>query len=101
MTDRAPQNDRPSPWQPDPSATTEEQRERGHLDHLPSSVPPPGTAGHGGHRLMMIACCVPMLVVAGILVFTGVAGYQAILVALVCTVVMAAMMFGMPGGHRH
>ena len=50
---------------------------------------------------MMIACCVPMLVVAGILVLTGVAGYQAILVALVCTAMMAAMMFGMPGGHRH
>ena len=100
MTDRAPQNDRPTPWQPDPSATTA-QREPGHLDHSPSGGARPGTAGHGGHRLMMIACCIPMLVVAGILVLTGVAGYQAILVALVCTVMMAAMMSGMPGGHRH
>ena len=101
MTDRAPQDERPTPWQPDRSATTEQQHERGHPDHSASGVARAGTAGHGGHRLMMIACCVPMLVVAGILVFTGVAGYQAILVALVCTAMMAAMMLGMPGGHRH
>ena len=58
-----------------------------------------GHGGHGGHRLMMIACCVPMLVIAGLLFATGVAGSGIILGALVCTAMMAAMMFSMPGGH--
>ncbi len=61
----------------------------------------PHPEGHGGHRLMMIVCCIPMLVIAAILVATGVAGAGAILVALLCTAMMAAMMFSMPGGHRH
>jgi hypothetical protein len=55
--------------------------------------------GHGGHRLMMIACCVPMLTIAGLLFATGVAGSGVIFGALVCTAMMAAMMFTMPGGH--
>lgn len=55
--------------------------------------------GHGGHRLMMIACCIPMLVFAGLLFATGVAGSGVILGALICAVMMAAMMFSMPGGH--
>jgi hypothetical protein len=58
-----------------------------------------GNGGHGGHRLMMIACCIPMLVIAGLLFATGVAGSGVILGALVCTVMMAAMMFSMPDGH--
>ena len=60
-----------------------------------------GHGGHGGHRLMMIACCIPMLVIVGILVATGVAGSGAILYAVVCTAMMALMMFAMPGGDRH
>lgn len=57
--------------------------------------------GHGhGHGLMMIACCIPMLIVAGTLVATGAAGASAIVFALLCTAMMAAMMFAMPG-HRH
>lgn len=61
----------------------------------------PGSKGHGGHGLMMIACCIPMLIIVGILVFTGVAGSGAILYAVLCTAMMALMMFAMPGGHRH
>ena len=60
-----------------------------------------GHGGHGGHRLMMIACCIPMLVIVGVLVATGVAGSGAILYAVVCTAMMALMMFAMPGGDRH
>lgn len=56
--------------------------------------------GHGGHGLMMMICCVPMLVIAGLLVATGVAGSGIIVIALLCTAMMAAMMFVMPGGHR-
>ena len=54
-----------------------------------------------GPGLMMIACCIPMLVIVGILVFTGVPGSGAILYAVLCTTMMALMMFAMPGGHRH
>jgi hypothetical protein len=58
-----------------------------------------GNRGHGGHQLMMIACCIPMLIIAGLLFATGVAGSGVIFGALLCTVMMAAMMFSMPGGH--
>ncbi len=50
---------------------------------------------------MMIACCIPMLVIVGILVATGVAGTGAILFAVICLAMMAAMMFAMPGRHDH
>ena len=61
--------------------------------------PDSGHSGHGGHGLMMMVCCIPMLVIAGLLVLTGVAGSGIILTALLCTAMMAAMMFAMPGGH--
>lgn len=55
--------------------------------------------GHG-HGLMMLVCCVPMLLIVFALVATGVAGPGAIVFALLCTAMMAVMMFAMPG-HRH
>ena len=58
-----------------------------------------GHGGHGGHGLMMMICCIPMLVIAGLLVATGVAGSGIIVTALLWTARMAAMMFAMPGGH--
>jgi len=60
-----------------------------------------GHRGHSGHRLMMIACCIPMLVIVGVLVATGVAGSGAILYALICLGAMAVMMFAMPGDRHH
>jgi len=57
--------------------------------------------GHGAHRLMMIAFCIPMLLIVGVLVATGAAGGGAIFFALLCVGMMAAMMFMMPGGHNH
>jgi len=48
----------------------------------------------------MIACCIPMLVIVGILVATGVAGSGFIIYAVLCTAMMALMMGGM-GGHDH
>ena len=53
---------------------------------------------HGGHGWMMIACCIPMLVIAIVLVATGVAGVGFIFVAVMCTLMMALMMRGMHGG---
>ena len=58
-----------------------------------------GHAGHGGHSWMMIACCIPMLIIAIVLVATGVAGAGFIFVALMCTAMMWMMMRGMSGGH--
>ena len=57
----------------------------GHAEH----------GGHGGHSWMMIACCIPMLVIAVALVATGVASPGFLLVALMCTAMMAMMMHGM------
>ncbi len=51
-----------------------------------------------GHTWMMIACCVPMIVIAVILVATGTVGTGFILVALACVAMMALMMRGMDRG---
>lgn len=53
---------------------------------------------HGGHGLMMIACCIPMLVIATVLVVTGVASVGFLIFAVACTAMMALMMRGMHGG---
>jgi hypothetical protein len=54
----------------------------------------------GHSRWMMIACCVPMLVIAIALVATGVVGFGFLIVAVMCTLMMAAMMGGRShGGH--
>jgi hypothetical protein len=65
----------------------------------PETQDPEGRAAHshGGHGWMMIACCIPMLVIAIVLVATGVAGVGFIFVALMCTAMMAMMMRGMSG----
>ena len=57
-------------------------------------------ARHGGHRhgWMMIACCVPMLGIAIALVATGVVGVGFLVIALLCTAMMALMMRGMSHG---
>lgn len=60
---------------------------------------PQGSKRKGGHgHWMMVACCVPMLVIAIALVATGVVGAGFIVVALMCTAMMAMMMMGMRGG---
>jgi hypothetical protein len=47
---------------------------------------------------MMIACCVPMLAIAVVLVATGAASPGFLVVALGCTAMMALMMGGTHGG---
>ena len=85
-----------------PTGRSDDPRVPTPLPSLPhqEETPPAQERGHG-HGLMMLACCIPMLVIAGILVATGVAGASAIFFALVCTAMMATMMFGMNGDHRH
>jgi Flp pilus assembly protein TadB len=55
---------------------------------------------HSGHGWMMMICCVPMLVIAIVLVATGVAGVGFIFVAIMCTAMMAMMMQMMMPGDR-
>ncbi|MDO8632664.1 MAG: hypothetical protein Q7R41_19450 [Phycisphaerales bacterium] len=47
---------------------------------------------------MMIACCIPMLVIAVVLVATDVVGAGFIVSALLCMIMMAVMMKGMSHG---
>ena len=57
-----------------------------------------GGMTHAGHGWMMIACCIPMLVIAIALVATGVVGAGLIFGAVMCTAMMAMMMAMMPRG---
>ena len=45
-----------------------------------------------GHGWMMMVCCIPMLVIATLLVATGVASVGFIFVAVMCTAMMFLMM---------
>ena len=58
-----------------------------------------GRAGRTGHSWWMIACCIPMLVIAVALVLTGVVSAGFLLFAIACTVLMALMMRGMGPEH--
>jgi hypothetical protein len=72
--------------------------------HLPVPPSPPGARreSRGGHGWKMIACCIPMLIIAIVLVATGVVGAGFIAVAIACTAMMALMMRGMDhGGNLH
>jgi hypothetical protein len=57
-----------------------------------------GGMTHSGHGWMMIACCIPMLIVAIALVATGVVGAGFIFAALMCTAMMWMMMRAMGHG---
>lgn len=63
---------------------------------------PPEVGQHapsrGGHGWMMIACCIPMLAIAVLLVATGVVNPGFLIFAVGCTVMMALMMRGMNHG---
>ena len=69
-----------------------------HTGNIAPSVPEGKT--HGGHRVMMLVFCIPMLVIVGVLVATGAAGSGFILYAVACIAMMAMMMFMMPGDRR-
>lgn len=56
-----------------------------------------GRANHGGHGWMMIAWCIPMVLIAVALVATSVVSAGFLVLAVVCTAMMALMMLGMHG----
>ena len=62
-------------------------------------APHPEDGKHGHGRWMMIACCVPMLVIAVIIALSG-AGLGFLFVAVMCTLMMAMMMGGMSHGGK-
>jgi hypothetical protein len=67
-------------------------------DHNRAGVDPMrDPKGSGGHGWMMIACCIPMLVIAVVLVATGIVSVAWLFVALMCTAMMFMMMRGMRG----
>ncbi len=68
-------------------------------DQVPDRDDEGAKKGKGGHsRWMMIACCVPMLAIAVVIAASG-AGYGFLVIAVMCTAMMAMMMGGMsPGG---
>ena len=55
-------------------------------------------AGHSGHGWMMAAMCIPIVLVAIVLVATGVASASFLFAVFACTVMMGMMMAMMMGG---
>lgn len=71
-------------------------------EHIYSMTPEEHANMHGshkGHRWMMIACCIPMLVIAIALVVAGVVSASFLIFAVVCTLMMAMMMGRMGHGN--
>jgi hypothetical protein len=57
----------------------------------------PAPHNHGGHSWLMIACCIPMLIIAVALVATDVVSSGFLIIAIACTTMMAVMMRAMHG----
>ena len=72
------------------------------VDHTdPDVAPIPKTAsGHGRHRWMMLACIVPLSLIAAALILTGSAGIGSTVFIVGCVAMMSVMMFAM-GRDRH
>lgn len=51
-----------------------------------------------GHSWMMMACCIPMIVIAVLLTVAGVVRPAFLIIAIGCTAMMALMMRGMTNG---
>ncbi|MBW4078258.1 MAG: hypothetical protein HIU84_07070 [Acidobacteria bacterium] len=70
-----------------------------HTDHTQTNAPEQHQAGgHGGHSWMMIACCIPMILIAVVLVATGVVSPGFLLYAVGCLGMMFVMMKMMDRG---
>ena len=67
-------------------------------DHSGHEGQAKGHEGHGGHHWMMMACCVPMIIIVLALVATGTVSVGFILFAVLCVGMMALMMRGMDHG---
>ena len=68
--------------------------DRDRLTVVEPETPPGKHRGHG--HWLMIACCVPMLVIAAAIALSG-AGLGFFIAAVACTAMMAAMMGAMSG----
>lgn len=64
-------------------------------DHTPGD--PEHKPGGGHSKWAMVACCIPMLVIAVVIAFSG-AGFGFLLIAVMCTAMMMLMMGSMSGG---
>ena len=73
---------------------------KGHMQSMTSQKHENMQGGHKGHGLMMIACCIPMLVIAIALVVAGVISASFLIYAVACTLMMTLMMRGM-GHSKH
>ena len=71
---------------------------RDHAGHEGHEV---GHAGHGRHHWMMLACCVPMIIIVAALVASGTISATWVLFAVACIGMMALMMRGMDHGAGH
>jgi hypothetical protein len=69
--------------------------------HAYDTRPDHPATGRSGHGWMMIVCCIPMLVIAVVLVATGIASAGFLLAAVGCTVMMVMMMRAMNAGRGH
>lgn len=54
-------------------------------------------SGHKAHRMLMLFCCIPMLLIAVVLVISGVVSAGFLITAGACTAMMFVMMRMMPG----
>jgi hypothetical protein len=63
--------------------------------HQPHRSGESGPSRRGRHRWMMLACFVPLLVVAAALIFTGAVGTGSVVFAVACITMMAVMMLAM------
>jgi hypothetical protein len=70
-------------------------------EHLGDETKQDQGARHAKHGWLMVACCIPMLAIAGALVATGVVSPGFLLLAVGCTAMMASMMRGMDHGEDH
>lgn len=64
----------------------------------PSDVDAVAKEGHGGHNWLMMACCVPMILIAIGLVFAGVVSVSYLIYAVGCLGMMFMMMRMMDHG---
>ena len=58
-------------------------------------------AGHGRHHWMMIACCIPMIIIVLALVAAGTISIGFVLFAVACVGMMVLMMRAMDHGSSH
>lgn len=93
MTGNSPDDGHERPGAPLPGNSMSHAHDIG-----PAGTEPPRERWWSGRHWMMLACCIPMIVVALALVLTGVASAGALVIAPICALLMGMMMVGMGRG---